>query len=196
MLNFALRCTALHRRYATVGQLTQKSDVYSFGVVLLELLTGRKPVDPNMPRGQQSLVTWVSLSAICESNLIPILPISLLASCLHEVSFQLLTVQLHSVTPSLAKMLQKHGTSAWIPCWLLHRAAIKHASSSSRLLPPVLSALLQASNRLLEDKVKQIVDSKLKGEYPFGCAVKVRVPPQPSCNSDEDMSIAQSAPCG
>lgn len=48
-------------RYAMTGQLTQKSDVYSFGVVLLELLTGRKPVDHNMPRGQQSLVTWVSI---------------------------------------------------------------------------------------------------------------------------------------
>jgi serine/threonine protein kinase len=47
------------RRYAMTGQLTQKSDVYSFGVVLLELLTGRKPVDHTMPRGQQSLVTWV-----------------------------------------------------------------------------------------------------------------------------------------
>jgi serine/threonine protein kinase len=46
-------------RYAMTGQLTQKSDVYSFGVVLLELLTGRKPVDHTMPRGQQSLVTWV-----------------------------------------------------------------------------------------------------------------------------------------
>jgi serine/threonine protein kinase len=45
------------------GQLTQKSDVYSFGVVLLELLTGRKPVDHTMPRGQQSLVTWVSYFA-------------------------------------------------------------------------------------------------------------------------------------
>lgn len=47
-------------RYAMTEQLTQKSDVYSFGVVLLELLTGRKPVDHTMPRGQQSLVTWVS----------------------------------------------------------------------------------------------------------------------------------------
>jgi serine/threonine protein kinase len=46
------------------GQLTQKSDVYSFGVVLLELLTGRKPVDHTMPRGQQSLVTWVSISLL------------------------------------------------------------------------------------------------------------------------------------
>lgn len=43
------------------GQITQKSDVYSFGVVLLELLTGRKPVDHTMPKGQQSLVTWVSI---------------------------------------------------------------------------------------------------------------------------------------
>ncbi|XP_078447423.1 PTI1-like tyrosine-protein kinase 3 isoform X3 [Wolffia australiana] len=46
--------------YAMTGQLTMKSDVYSFGVVLLELLTGRKPVDHTMPRGQQSLVTWAT----------------------------------------------------------------------------------------------------------------------------------------
>ncbi|GMI70455.1 MAZZA [Hibiscus trionum] len=46
--------------YAMTGKLTQKSDVYSFGVVLLELLTGRKPVDHTMPRGQQSLVTWAT----------------------------------------------------------------------------------------------------------------------------------------
>lgn len=47
------------------GTLSTKSDVYSFGVVLLELLTGRKPVDHTLPRGQQSLVTWVMLSAVC-----------------------------------------------------------------------------------------------------------------------------------
>lgn len=46
------------------GQITQKSDVYSFGVVLLELLTGRKPVDHTMPKGQQSLVTWVCFLVI------------------------------------------------------------------------------------------------------------------------------------
>ncbi|XP_057476505.1 pto-interacting protein 1 [Actinidia eriantha] len=46
--------------YAMTGQLTSKSDVYSFGVVLLELLTGRKPVDHTLPRGQQSLVTWAT----------------------------------------------------------------------------------------------------------------------------------------
>ena len=48
--------------YATSGKLTDKSDVFSFGVVLLELITGRKPVDSSQPLGDESLVEWVSLS--------------------------------------------------------------------------------------------------------------------------------------
>ncbi|KAK2413303.1 Protein kinase superfamily protein [Trifolium repens] len=44
--------------YATSGKLTDKSDVYSFGVVLLELITGRKPVDDSQPIGDESLVEW------------------------------------------------------------------------------------------------------------------------------------------
>ncbi|GMI91775.1 hypothetical protein like AT3G13690 [Hibiscus trionum] len=44
--------------YAETGQITEKADVYSFGVVLVELVTGRKAVDLNRPKGQQCLTEW------------------------------------------------------------------------------------------------------------------------------------------
>ncbi|KAJ4752797.1 Leucine-rich receptor-like protein kinase family protein [Rhynchospora pubera] len=44
--------------YGCMMKITTKSDVYSFGVVLLELLTGKRPVDPTFVEGQ-SLVQWV-----------------------------------------------------------------------------------------------------------------------------------------
>lgn len=44
--------------YFMYGRVSDKIDVYSFGVVLLELLTGRKPIGPKGPKGQESLVNW------------------------------------------------------------------------------------------------------------------------------------------
>ncbi|KAI0522362.1 hypothetical protein KFK09_004741 [Dendrobium nobile] len=55
--------------YASSGKLTDRSDVFSFGVVLLELITGRKPVDASQPMGDESLVEWVLRALDCEGDM-------------------------------------------------------------------------------------------------------------------------------
>ncbi|XP_020580366.1 proline-rich receptor-like protein kinase PERK1 [Phalaenopsis equestris] len=55
--------------YASSGKLTEKSDVFSFGVMLLELITGKKPVDDNAM--EDSLVDWARpllSQAVAEEN--------------------------------------------------------------------------------------------------------------------------------
>ncbi|KFK33272.1 hypothetical protein AALP_AA6G353500 [Arabis alpina] len=44
--------------YFQHGKISDKTDVYAFGVVLLELITGRKPIEPRRSSGQENLVVW------------------------------------------------------------------------------------------------------------------------------------------
>ncbi|XP_022141711.1 probable receptor-like serine/threonine-protein kinase At5g57670 isoform X2 [Momordica charantia] len=44
--------------YFMYGKVNDKIDVYAYGVVLLELLSGRKPISTDYPKGQESLVMW------------------------------------------------------------------------------------------------------------------------------------------
>ncbi|KAK6805803.1 hypothetical protein RDI58_003588 [Solanum bulbocastanum] len=44
--------------YASTGMLNEGSDVYSFGVMLMEIITGRSPVDYSRPPGEMNLVDW------------------------------------------------------------------------------------------------------------------------------------------
>lgn len=64
----------------------------SFGVVLLEILTGRKPVNHRLPRGQKSLVTWVPT---------PLSPSHLFHICRLQKTFTM-----HHATTKLSELRQ------------------------------------------------------------------------------------------
>ncbi|GMH04021.1 hypothetical protein Nepgr_005860 [Nepenthes gracilis] len=45
--------------YANTGMLNERSDVYSFGILVMEIITGRNPVDYSRPPGEVNLVDWL-----------------------------------------------------------------------------------------------------------------------------------------
>ena len=49
-------CSYVAPEYASTGMLNERSDVYSFGILLMEVISGRNPVDYSRPPGEVSLV--------------------------------------------------------------------------------------------------------------------------------------------
>ncbi|KAK1427425.1 hypothetical protein QVD17_16111 [Tagetes erecta] len=45
--------------YASTGMLNERSDVYSFGILIMEIISGRNPVDYSRPQGEVNLVEWL-----------------------------------------------------------------------------------------------------------------------------------------
>ena len=52
-------CSYLAPEYFQHGKVSDKTDVYAFGVVLLELISGRKPIEAKRGPGEENLVVWV-----------------------------------------------------------------------------------------------------------------------------------------
>ncbi|XP_021907621.1 receptor-like protein kinase HSL1 [Carica papaya] len=100
--------------YAYTLRVNEKSDIYSFGVVILELVTGRHPVDPEF--GEKDLVKWVctNLDQKGVDNVID----PKLESCFKEDICKVLNIGLLCTSPlpinrpsmrRVVKMLQEAG---------------------------------------------------------------------------------------
>ncbi|XP_021752716.1 probable serine/threonine-protein kinase At1g01540 [Chenopodium quinoa] len=47
--------------YASTGMLNERNDVYSFGILIMEIISGRSPVDYSRPPAEVNLVDWLKM---------------------------------------------------------------------------------------------------------------------------------------
>ncbi|GLU22944.1 hypothetical protein SLE2022_389800 [Rubroshorea leprosula] len=107
-------CGYIAPEYAYTLRVNEKSDIYSFGVVILELVTGRLPVDPEF--GEKDLVKWVC-TTLDQKGMDHILDPKL-DSCFKEEICKVLNIGLLCTSPlpinrpsmrRVVKMLQEVG---------------------------------------------------------------------------------------
>ncbi|XP_022155334.1 nodulation receptor kinase-like [Momordica charantia] len=91
----------LDPEYYTTHHLSAKSDVFSFGVVLLEIISGREPLNIHKPRNEWSLVEWAK-SNIRESKMEDIVDPSIKGGYHAEAMWRVVEVALACTEPSSA----------------------------------------------------------------------------------------------
>ncbi|XP_031286425.1 receptor-like protein kinase HSL1 [Pistacia vera] len=107
-------CGYIAPEYAYTLRVNEKSDIYSFGVVILELVTGKRPVDPEF--GEKDLVKWVC-TTLDQKGVEHVLDPKL-DSCFKEELCKILNIGLLCTSPlpinrpamrRVVKMLQEVG---------------------------------------------------------------------------------------
>lgn len=79
--------------YAYTLNVDEKSDIYSFGVVLMELLTGRKPVDPEFGEAV-NIVEWVRDKIRTKEGMVQALDSNIGAMCNHVQEEMILVLRI------------------------------------------------------------------------------------------------------
>ena len=85
------KCFLFCAEYAYTLKVNEKSDIYSFGVVLLELLTGKRPIEAEFGDGVD-IVQWVRRKIQTKDGIVEVLD-----PTMGGVGVPLLQVRLHSL---------------------------------------------------------------------------------------------------
>ncbi|CAN0921942.1 Receptor protein-tyrosine kinase CEPR1 [Linum grandiflorum] len=96
--------------YAFSSKATTKCDVYSFGVVLLELITGRKPVEADFG-DNKNIIYWVSTKVETKEGVIEVLD-KKLSGCFRDEMIQVLRIAIRctyknpALRPTMSEVVQ------------------------------------------------------------------------------------------
>lgn len=107
---YCAKVTVNYAEYGYTYRVNEKSDVYSFGVVLMELVTGKKPMEPEFGE-TNNIVSWAcSMHSSRES--IPSMVDSYLPEAYKEEAIKVLriailcTARLPELRPSMRSVVQ------------------------------------------------------------------------------------------
>lgn len=115
--------------------MTEKSDVYSFGVVLMELVTGKRPVEPEFGENKD-IVSWVCSKMKCKEGELELVDSSI-SEALTEDVIKVLSIAIRCTArvpvlrPSMRMVVQMLEEAQ--PCQLTSISITKEGENNQKM---------------------------------------------------------------